>query len=217
MLPTLFTFRSAVKAVVERMTQSAFYTSARALFERDRPLFSLLCALEVTKCWSCGFDRVLWHCGPTTDLLQYSTPCSSLNKYQEAFSVSNFVVSGQIVDSVRKFHWTIVWFESNCIQSVMVAILDKKNSSSLGCSKRHYNESNTSVNFELSSRCCQLATVMTCWSEWFFLLGLFLGWGLQWPCGSWWPWVLDPPVVWCGSEDCTSAQRSVRGRITHSC
>jgi len=39
--------RSAVKAVVERMTQSAFYTSARALFERDRPLFSLLCALEV--------------------------------------------------------------------------------------------------------------------------------------------------------------------------
>lgn len=39
--------RTAVKAVVERLTQSAFYTSARALFERDRPLFSLLCAVEV--------------------------------------------------------------------------------------------------------------------------------------------------------------------------
>ena len=37
-----------MKAVVERLTQSAFYSSARALFERDRPLFSLLCALEVT-------------------------------------------------------------------------------------------------------------------------------------------------------------------------
>lgn len=39
--------RTAVKAVVERLTQSAFYTAARALFERDRPLFSLLCAIEV--------------------------------------------------------------------------------------------------------------------------------------------------------------------------
>lgn len=79
---SFFSFRTAVKAVVERLTQSAFYTSARALFERDRPLFSLLCALEVSKCWSCGFDRLLWHCGPTTDLLQYSIPCSSLNKFE---------------------------------------------------------------------------------------------------------------------------------------
>ncbi|XP_068697910.1 dynein axonemal heavy chain 8-like [Montipora foliosa] len=39
--------RSAVKAVVERLTQSSFYTTARALFERDRLPFALLCALEV--------------------------------------------------------------------------------------------------------------------------------------------------------------------------
>lgn len=39
--------RTAVKAVVERLTQSSFYTTARALFERDRLLFALLCALEV--------------------------------------------------------------------------------------------------------------------------------------------------------------------------
>ena len=36
-----------MKAVVERLTQSAHYTSARAFFEGDRPLFTLLCALEV--------------------------------------------------------------------------------------------------------------------------------------------------------------------------
>ena len=34
---------------MERLTQSAFYTTARALFERDRALFSLLCAIEVTR------------------------------------------------------------------------------------------------------------------------------------------------------------------------
>ena len=44
---TLLSLRTAVKAVVERLTQSSFYTSARALFERDRSLFALLCALEV--------------------------------------------------------------------------------------------------------------------------------------------------------------------------
>ena len=43
----LVLFRSAVKAVVERLTQSSFYTTARALFERDRLPFALLCALEV--------------------------------------------------------------------------------------------------------------------------------------------------------------------------
>ena len=43
----LFFCRTAVKAVVERLTQNAFYTSARALFERDRSLFAVLCALEV--------------------------------------------------------------------------------------------------------------------------------------------------------------------------
>ena len=32
---------------MERLTQNSFYTSARALFERDRSLFAVLCALEV--------------------------------------------------------------------------------------------------------------------------------------------------------------------------
>ncbi|KAK3735811.1 hypothetical protein QZH41_019912, partial [Actinostola sp. cb2023] len=39
--------RTAVKAVVERLGHSAFYTTARSLFEQDRPLFALLTALEV--------------------------------------------------------------------------------------------------------------------------------------------------------------------------
>ena len=40
--------RTAVKAVVERLGQNAFYSTARALFERDRQLFALLSALEVS-------------------------------------------------------------------------------------------------------------------------------------------------------------------------
>lgn len=43
----LFICRTAVKAVVERLGHSAFYTTARSLFEQDRPLFALLTALEV--------------------------------------------------------------------------------------------------------------------------------------------------------------------------
>ncbi|XP_048577711.1 dynein axonemal heavy chain 8 isoform X3 [Nematostella vectensis] len=39
--------RTAVKAVVERLGQSAFYSTARSLFEQDRPLFAILTALEV--------------------------------------------------------------------------------------------------------------------------------------------------------------------------
>lgn len=31
--------------------------------------------------------------------------------------------------------------------------------------------------FELSIRCCYLVIIMMCLLEWFFLLGLFLGWG----------------------------------------
>ena len=54
-----FSFRTAVKAVVERLTQSAFYTAARALFERDRPLFSLLCAIEVNSTLSLSFPRIV--------------------------------------------------------------------------------------------------------------------------------------------------------------
>lgn len=132
---SFFSFRTAVKAVVERLTQSAFYTSARALFERDRPLFSLLCALEVSKCWSCSFDSLLRHCGPTTDLLQYSTPCNSLNKSQLRTLLLIIIASWQIVDSLPSLHSTIVWFESNC------TCLETPNSSTIfGFVKwRHHN------------------------------------------------------------------------------
>ena len=46
-MPVYFSFRTAVKAVVERLGQSAFYSVARGLFERDRALFAVLNALEV--------------------------------------------------------------------------------------------------------------------------------------------------------------------------
>lgn len=41
------THRSAVKAVLEKVTSNAYYYTARGLCERDRFIFALLMALEV--------------------------------------------------------------------------------------------------------------------------------------------------------------------------
>ena len=40
--------RAAVKAVVERLITMAFVTTMRSLFDRDKPVYSLLIALEVS-------------------------------------------------------------------------------------------------------------------------------------------------------------------------
>ena len=42
-----FYTRSAVKAVLEKVTSNAYYYTARGLFERDRFIFALLMAIEV--------------------------------------------------------------------------------------------------------------------------------------------------------------------------
>lgn len=125
--------------------------------------------------------------------------------------------SWQIVDSIPMFHWTMVWLESNfqfnhtCLQYGW---------KSLTIPQAWVFQNDSTPNPRLAStlklrfRCCHLASIMTCLSE-YFLLGLFLGWRLWWPCGAWWPRVLDPSAVWCGGEDRTSTQRSVRGRVTY--
>lgn len=41
------TFRSAMKAVIDRLTYSAFSTTARGILERDRQVYALLLAIEV--------------------------------------------------------------------------------------------------------------------------------------------------------------------------
>ena len=41
-------FRTAVKAVVDRLVTMAFVTTIRSLFDRDKPVYSLLIALEVS-------------------------------------------------------------------------------------------------------------------------------------------------------------------------
>ena len=42
-----YTFRNAVSAVVEKVQYNAFVTRSRGLFEEDRPIFTLLVALEI--------------------------------------------------------------------------------------------------------------------------------------------------------------------------
>ena len=41
--------RASTKTVVDRMTWSAYTTTVRMLGERDRPIYQLLLALEVTE------------------------------------------------------------------------------------------------------------------------------------------------------------------------
>lgn len=41
--------RTAVKAVAERVGQSAFFFAAQGFLEKDRTLFALLTAIEVTE------------------------------------------------------------------------------------------------------------------------------------------------------------------------
>lgn len=43
-----FVCRSAVKAVLEKVTTFAFHYTARGLFEKDRFIFALLLAVEVS-------------------------------------------------------------------------------------------------------------------------------------------------------------------------
>ena len=45
-ISTCFYFRAAVKTVVDRLTQSAYLFTLRMLVDRDRPLYSLLLAIE---------------------------------------------------------------------------------------------------------------------------------------------------------------------------
>ena len=46
-----YIFRSAIKAVLEKVTSFAFHYTARGLFERDRFIFALLLAVEVGRCY----------------------------------------------------------------------------------------------------------------------------------------------------------------------
>ena len=39
--------RASVKAVVERLTHSAYLTTARSLLEKDKTIYTLLLAIEV--------------------------------------------------------------------------------------------------------------------------------------------------------------------------
>ena len=49
--------RSAVKALIDKLTHSAFSATVRSVFERDRLVYSLLLAIEVRltadSCWIC--------------------------------------------------------------------------------------------------------------------------------------------------------------------
>ena len=49
----VFIYRSAVKAVLEKVTTSAFHYTARGLVERDRFIFALLLAIEVRDIYIC--------------------------------------------------------------------------------------------------------------------------------------------------------------------
>ena len=47
MFPLVY-LRAAVKTVIERLTHSTYLATLRMLLDRDRPLYSLLVALEVS-------------------------------------------------------------------------------------------------------------------------------------------------------------------------
>ena len=44
----IFYYRASVKAVVERLTYAAYQMTARTLLERDRMVYTLLVAIEVS-------------------------------------------------------------------------------------------------------------------------------------------------------------------------